>query len=204
MRYGKKHDRCYGDKIARSNRGRTRTSAASKWRKHMNLGYRRSQTQLAAMRGDKKRTRLQAKLSIEDALFDSVLAKSDPSIWLHGTDLTSFKDTVTQRHCGYPFSFGFVVNSYEYVPDAFDWDWEEAWRRDDGDDGDDGDEFRPDYGSDWYEGGSDSDPAPIEAAWRDLWVAGRAYDPEGRDAPDFMDVSWYSSYYDDYDDDRYA
>jgi hypothetical protein len=202
LRYGKKLDRCYDDKLARSNRGRARTSAATEGRKHANRGYRRGQAQIAEIRADKKRARLVAQLAAADELFDLDLAKFDPEIWLHGTDLTTFKDTVTKPHCGYPSSC-FTVNPYAYVPDAFDWNWEGSSYQDQ-DDEDDfcylhaGDYDSRDYMSDWDEG-SDPDPEPIEAAWRDLWVNGHAHDPEGRDLPDPMYDRWYDGYYDTYD-----
>ena len=197
LRYGKKHDQSYGDKLARSNRGRARTSATAKGRKHANLGYRCGQAQFIEIRADKKYARLQAQFVIEDDLFDLELAKSDPEIWLHGTDLTTFKDTVTKRR-GYPFNF--PADPYEYVPDAFDWDWEESFYQDDEEDDfcylHAGDYDARDYASDWDDKG---DPEPIEAAWRDLWVDGHAHDPEGRDLPDPMHDRWYGDYCDAYD-----
>ena len=199
LRYGKKYDRCYGDKRARSNRGRARTSATAKDREHVNLGYRRGQAQLVEIRAAKKRSRLAAQLSIEDDLFDLELAQSDPEIWLHGTDLTTYEDTVTKHHRGYPLSF--AADPYAYVPDAFDWQWEESSYQDYQDD-EDGylhdvrDYDSRDYASDWDAGGSDPDPEPIEAAWRALWVAGRAHDPEGRDLPDPLYDRWYHDTYD--------
>lgn len=187
LRYGKKHDCCYGDKLARSNRGRARTAATSKGRKHVNLGYRRSQVQLVAIRADKKRARLQAQLSIEDALFDLELAKFDPEIWLHGIDLTTFEDTGAKLQRGSHFNF--AADPYEYVPDAFDWDWSCQ---------NDNDAFHYlhsyDYAADWDADRSDPNPEPSEAAWRDLWVEGRAHDHEDRDYD-----RWYDSDYDDYD-----
>lgn len=201
LRYGKKYDRCYGDKRARSNRGRARTSATAKDRKHVNLGYRRGQAQLVEIRADKKRSRLTAQLSIEDELFDLGLAKSDPEIWLHGTDLTTYEDTVTKHHRGYPLSF--AADSYTYVPDAFDWNWEGSSYQDYQDDENDfcyrpaGDYDAGDYDVDLNSGWDpDPDPEPIEAAWRDLWVDGHAHDPEGRDLPDPM---YDHGYYDTYD-----
>ena len=203
LRYGKKLDRRYGDKLARSNRGRARTSATAKGRKHANLGYRRGQAQLIEIRADKKYARLLAQFVIEDDLFDLEIAKSDPEIWLHGTDLTTFEDTVTKQHRGGPSSF--TADPYEYVPDASDWDWEHP------DDlyQDDEDDFcylhavdyecdggTADWNSAWD---PDPDPEPTEAAWRDLWVDGRAHDPEGRDSSDPVCDRWYGSYCDTYD-----
>ena len=203
LRYGKKHDRCCDDKRGRSNRGRVRTSATTKGRKHVNLGYRRGQAQLVEIRTDKKRARLAAQLSLKDDLFDLELAQSDPEIWLHGTDLTTFKDTVTKHYRGYPFSV--AAGPYEYVPDAFDWNWEDSSYQDE-DDEDDfcylhaGDYDVRDHDFDLNSGWDpDPDPEPIEAAWRDLWVEGRVHDSEGRDLPDPMYDRWYDSYYDTYD-----
>lgn len=198
LRYGKKQNQCHDDKRPRSNRGRARTSATADDREHANPGFRRSQTQLVEMRADKKRARLIARLAIESDLFDLELAKADSKIWLHGTDLTTFKDTITKHHRGYPFSVdSFVADPYEYTPDTFDWDWdcdEDAFRylhvSRDYDDYDARD-------SDWDDR-SDPDPEPIEAAWRDLWVDGRVYDPEGRDVPDDP-MHDRHDYYDTYD-----
>lgn len=222
FRYGKKHDRYNNDKLARSNRGRARTSATARDRKHANLGFRRSQTLIVESRANKKRARLAAQLLIKDELFDLDLAKYDPEIWLGG-DLTTFKDTVTKR------LFKSTVNSYD--ASYWDWDFDEFVRNA----YDFDDEFRRDaynYGScdfddafrrDAYNYGSldfgwdfdldsdpkpDPDPVPSDAAWRDLWVAGRAHDAEGRDM--LTDYRWYDDYdyddcyYDGYDDDAYA
>lgn len=197
LRYGKKLDRCYDDKLARSNRGRVRTSATAKGREHANRGYRRGQAQIAEIRAGKKRSRLVAQLAIEDDLFDFELAKSDPEIWLHGTDLMTFEDTVTKSHRGYPSEF--TVDLHEYVPDAFDWDWEGSVYQDDEDDfcylhaGDyDAGDYDFDLNSGWA---PDSDPEPIDVAWRDLWVDGHANDPEGRDHPDSTYDRWCDDYY---------
>lgn len=199
LRYGKKHDQSYDDKLSRSNRGRARTSATAEGRRHANLGCRRGQDQIAEIRADKKRSRLAARLSIKGDLFDHELAKADPEIWLHGTDLTTFEDTVvTKRYRYYPSSF--AVDPYVYVPDAYDWDWEESpyQYQDDEDDfcylhtGDyDARDYDFDLNSGWD---SNPDPAPSEAAWRDLWVDGHAHDPEGRDQPDSIYNYWYDDY----------
>ena len=202
LRYGKKLDRRYGDKLARSNRGRARTSATAKGRKHANLSYRRGQAQLIEIRADKKYARLQAQFVIEDDLFDLELAKFDPELWLHGIDLTTFEDTVTKQHRGYLFNF--TADPYEYVPDAFDWDWEGSFYQDQDDEEDDFCYLHAgDYDAGAYDfnlnSGWDPDPEPVDAAWRDLWVEGRAHDSEGRDQPDSMYDRWYDSYYDTYD-----
>ena len=199
LRYGKKHDQRYNDKLARSNRGRARTSATTEDRRHANLGYRRGQEQIAEIRAYKKRLRLAAQIAIFDDLFDLDLSRLDPEIWLHGTDLTTFKDTVVKRHRGYPFSFS--ADPYEYVPD--DYDWESGLS----DYYDDEDDRCYHYRYDQHDDDSDWDrwdvnpksPEPVDAAWRDLWVEGRAHDPEGRDQPDSMYDRWYDSYHDTYD-----
>jgi len=195
LRYGRKLDRGCADKRARSNRGRARTSATADDRRHANLGSRRGQDQAVEIRADKKRSRLAARLLVEDELFDLELAARDPETWLHGTDLTTVEDTVTKHHRGYPFSFH--VDPYEYVPDAFDWDLEGSAYRDAED------EFRHLYDEqdydlrdyDWDDAGSHPDPEPVDAAWRDLWVEGYVCDPEGRDQSSTHD-GWYDDYYD--------
>lgn len=188
LRYGKKLDRCYGDKIARSNRGRARTSATAQDRKHVNPGHRRGQDQIAKIRANKKRSRLTARLFIEGERFDLELAKCDPEIWLHGTDLTTFEDTVTKPHRGYPGHLsGFITDPYEYVPDEFDWDWEGTLYHDQADE----DAFCY-YGSDWdSDWDTDPDPAPSDAAWRDLWVDGYVHDPEDRDQSAVRTYDWW-------------
>lgn len=209
LRYGKKHDQRCDDKLSRSNRGRTRTSATADDRSHANRGYRRGQEQITEIRACKKRLRLADQIAILDELFDFELSLLDPEIWLHGTDLTAFKDTVVgKKHRGYPFSC-FIEDPYAYVPNEYDWesglsDYEnDRWP-----DEDDRrycycDLYGQDrrycycdlYGQDDYELDSDyewnRDPEPIDAAWRDLWVDGHAHDPEGRDQSDHAYDHWY-------------
>jgi hypothetical protein len=215
LRYGKKHDRCHNDKLSRSNRGRARTSATTFNRKHANRGFRRSQTQLAEIRAHKKGVRLRTRLAIQDALFDLELSGSDPEIWLHGTDLTTFEDTIAKGRRGDP---SFTAAPYEHDFDDWD-DWEydsSYWDDSSYQDGDYGerDRYRDDssyqddaygernrYQHDWgeFDRSWDPDPTPLDAAWRDLWVDGHAHDPEGRDLLEGPEhYHWYED--DDYYD----
>jgi hypothetical protein len=200
LRYGKKLDGRHNDKISRSNRGRTRTSATGSDRTHAILGYRCGHEQRVELRAHKKRLRLLARLGIQEELLDCDLSQADPEIWLHGTDLTSVKDAITQRtqrHRGYPASF-VAADPYAYVPDALDWEYSAFLDQEDDEStfchlhaGD----YEVDRSHDWscWDSDPDPDPEPIDAAWRDLWVAGYTHDADGRDLPDPM--------YDRYDDD---
>lgn len=212
LRFGKKHDQSYNDKLSRSNRGRARTSATVKEnRRHVNRGYRLGQEQLVEIRARKKHYRLVAQLAIEEELFDLELSRCDPEIWLHGTDLTTFRDTVTPRHRGYPSER--VVDPFTYVLDDYDWESGLSDYQDDEGQGlydpHDADPdwwaYRPERARafDWDWDTGPASPETVDAAWRDLWVDGRVHDPEDRDQPDSGHGRWSDSYcdpdYDDYD-----
>lgn len=197
-RYGKRLDRGYTDEVARSNRGRARTAATGNDRSHANAGRRTGQEQTAAIRSRKKALRLEERLDIADALFDHDLAQYDPEVWLHGKDLTAFKDTVPKRRP----PLRAIQSTWDWdLSDAYAWNdvsrdlydtWDDTWDVNDTWDVDARDQHLYDA---WYDEAPDSPPEPGDCAWRDLWVAGVVQAPEA--------LNWHDWHADHYNRDHY-
>lgn len=206
-RYGKKLDRGHTDKLARSNRGRTRTAATAGDRQHVNRGYRCGQEQTAEIRANKKTSRLRGRLSIKDELFDLELAEHDPEIWLHGTNLATFKDTIVKQYRCFITQHQGLDDGWDASGDwrTRDWDLSDTWDDHTWDDnarcpdlynaGND-DTWNDDARyQDLYNAGDDAAPPPGDAAWRDLWVAGNVQAPQ-----EFNWRDWDDEHYGTYDE----
>lgn len=180
------------NKFIRANRGRTRHTAINGEQYHANNNERlRPSIRAAFIRTAKRAERNQWRNELATELFEMELGLSDPEFWLYSTNLTTFKDT---RPKGIPHSH---LNTFEmYERDLNYQDYDESY-------------FCSDFQHDWdsYILSDDckdynEEPQPVEAKWRDMWVAGVVHDNEGRDLDTYRHNSWYEDMYgeeDEYD-----